>query len=373
MVSWAGKDRGNNAWKCLCDCGNYKVARSSPLGSGDIKSCGCLAREQKPSLTHGMGGLNGKRSPEYTSWSHMKGRCQNERHKRYRDYGARGILVCERWNDFVNFFADMGSRPIGTRLGRLDKAKNYELSNCKWMTTQELKEGKRPIPPHKEQNRQPLPAHCHNGHLFTPENVTKRGTRYCKTCATDYARATEGIAKDKRVQLKREVMAAYGGRCVCCGEDRIEFLAIDHIFNDGGSRRRNGDDQAGGNFYRRLKREGFPKGRLQVLCHNCNAAKGYYGYCPHEVEAKELLGLPVVKLPVKRLRLTNKEKPVVKKRSFRRKLSADQESCIYSRYIAGGITMDALGKEYGVNATTICKTIHRFTDTVVQSASGAEV
>jgi hypothetical protein len=88
-------------------------------------------------------------------------------------------------------------------------------------------------------------------------------------------------------------MDAYGGRCACCGEDQMEFLSIDHIFNDGGKLRREGKEATGRRFYKQLKDQGFPQGRLQVLCHNCNGAKGYYGICPHEIISKNLLGIAV--------------------------------------------------------------------------------
>ena len=82
-----------------------------------------------------------------------------------------------------------------------------------------------------------------------------------------------------------EVLIAYSGAppsCACCGESTLQFLAIDHVNGDGGAIRRRTGLNAGAAYYRFLKREGFPPGR-QVLCHNCNLAKGFYGKCPHEV------------------------------------------------------------------------------------------
>jgi|SRR5271157_2452145 len=106
------------------------------------------------------------------------------------------------------------------------------------------------------------------------------------------------------LKLKSDVMAAYGGHCVCCGEDRIEFLALDHIHNDGAHDRRSGG-KAGNGLYRQLKNQGFPQGRFQVLCFNCNGAKGYYGRCPHEVEAKRLFGITVNLVPITRQKLVS--------------------------------------------------------------------
>jgi hypothetical protein len=100
----------------------------------------------------------------------------------------------------------------------------------------------------------------------------------------------------KRAILKREVLSHYGDCiCACCGESNIEFLQIDHINNDGAAHRKSlGSSRlCGHKFYRWLKRNGFPTG-FQVLCSNCNMAKGFYGECPHERlrrEARELAGV----------------------------------------------------------------------------------
>ena len=84
------------------------------------------------------------------------------------------------------------------------------------------------------------------------------------------------------LRLKNQTFAAYGGKCACCGEMRIEFLAIHHK-NGGGGQHRKILKRWGHNFYRWLRQQGFPE-EYQVLCHNCNCAKGFYGYCPHEEE-----------------------------------------------------------------------------------------
>lgn len=112
--------------------------------------------------------------------------------------------------------------------------------------------------------------------------------------------------KRRMRRIKLEVIAAYGNYCVCCGEDRLEFLGIDHINNDGAEHRRQIRTNSGSDFYWWLKVNGFPKEGLQILCHNCNGAKGYYGICPHEVESKRLLGIPVTIPEVRRPRLAKK-------------------------------------------------------------------
>ena len=104
----------------------------------------------------------------------------------------------------------------------------------------------------------------------------------CKSCSIKGARSEASkIGRNGRRQRERMIaLIAYSGGkplCRCCGEIRYEFLCIDHI-NGGGGRHRK---QVGTNFYRWLAKNGFPKG-FQVLCHNCNMAKGFYGKCPHE-------------------------------------------------------------------------------------------
>ena len=112
---------------CVCDCGNKCTVAISSLKSGSTQSCGCLRLER--SKTHGMSHI-----PEFRVWNSMLERCNNPNNKRYCDYGGRGIKVCERWMDFKNFIADMGFRPKGLTLERINNDKGYSPSNCKWDT-----------------------------------------------------------------------------------------------------------------------------------------------------------------------------------------------------------------------------------------------
>ena len=89
---------------------------------------------------------------------------------------------------------------------------------------------------------------------------------------------------EHKQRLRAETFAAYGNQCACCGEARREFLGIDHI-NGGGNKHRKQLQKYGVNFYCWLRQRGYPK-EYQILCHNCNLAKGFFGYCPHERERK---------------------------------------------------------------------------------------
>lgn len=136
---------GQIVWRCLCKCGNYKNISGCHLKTGKIVSCGCYRSKINHELKtiHGKARCFGIRSSEYKSWSEMKARCTNKNRDFYPDYGGRGIKFCERWKSFSNFFDDMGSRPIGTSLDRIDADGDYEPSNCKWSTAKEQASNRR--------------------------------------------------------------------------------------------------------------------------------------------------------------------------------------------------------------------------------------
>lgn len=112
-------------WKCRCDCGNIDTFVGGSLQSGNTKSCGCLKLEAI--TTHGMYG-----TPTRAAWMSMLSRCINPNNKSYKNYGGRGISVCSAWSKFATFFADMGKKPTGLTLERIQNDLGYSKENCCW-------------------------------------------------------------------------------------------------------------------------------------------------------------------------------------------------------------------------------------------------
>lgn len=123
------KEGSGGYWECVCDCGTTCVVDGALVRFGHTTSCGCYKWEQILAAVSSHGQSS---NPIYFLWNTMHARCYNENSNSYPNYGGRGIGVCERWHDFPNFYQDMGDKPEGLSLERVDVNKDYSPENCIW-------------------------------------------------------------------------------------------------------------------------------------------------------------------------------------------------------------------------------------------------
>jgi hypothetical protein len=173
-----GRDRhGYATWLCSCSCGTQKVVDGRRLRNGNVRSCGCLRREtsaacarqhlnlgsgpQCVNYRHGHASQHktSRRSPEYRCWDAMKDRCSRPAAGEYHRYGGRGITVCERWNTFENFLADMGRKPSPKHtLDRINKQAVAEAHPRPHQQRRELRAGELPMGDGERTGQQPPPT-----------------------------------------------------------------------------------------------------------------------------------------------------------------------------------------------------------------------
>jgi len=143
ILSLAGRtSSGRAVWLCQCECGKTKKVVNGNLMTGAVRSCGCLIGESN--ISHGAC-RGGKITSEWITWKNLRNRCLNPKDKDFKNYGGRGIKVCERWaSSFANFIADVGERtsPQHT-LDRINNDGNYEPGNVRWATKSEQRKNQR--------------------------------------------------------------------------------------------------------------------------------------------------------------------------------------------------------------------------------------
>lgn len=137
VVDYAGPGQVGATWLCKCLCGTDRVVNAGSLLAGTSTSCGCVSTEKLVGRNTTHGHNTKGQSPTYRTWRAMLRRCNDPTHTSYSNYGGKGIKVCDEWKSFDRFLEDMGERPEGKTLDRIDGDGFYSKDNCRWMDMQE--------------------------------------------------------------------------------------------------------------------------------------------------------------------------------------------------------------------------------------------
>lgn len=173
-------------WHCRCDCGKTVSVNADALKAGRTKSCGCLQAERRAEThtTHGAW-KGGTETTTHRSWRMMMARCYEPSNNRYASYGGMGIKVCEQWKEFQHFLGDMGERPPGMTLDRIDSNRDYSKENCRWASQKQQQNNRR------------------NNRLITANGETMTMSQWAERtgigCGTIFSRLEIGWSEEKSV------------------------------------------------------------------------------------------------------------------------------------------------------------------------------
>lgn len=174
VIGYGGRHKNNSMWFCECECDQIILVSLGNLSGHRTLSCGCLHKERTApaNSTHGL-----STHPLYNTWSRMWARCTNPNNNRFDSSGGRGILVCDRWQSFEYFLADMGEKPKGLSLERKNVNGNYCSENCIWANDADQQSNRR------------------NNLNVTYQDRTQTLTRWCRELGLSYDKARYHIYK----------------------------------------------------------------------------------------------------------------------------------------------------------------------------------